>query len=204
MKRSTLVITTALVASCGISASAQTGRVITPTSSVSSPTDVGVRAHTNILYLGPNFNATPQTSGPPFAGYLYETPASIACIYNLQSSSFSPACNPNAVTYSYLNPIGGSKAIAIVDAFDDPNATGDLANFTAQFGLASANFTVVYAPSGGIPVGSCTGSVTQPPVDPTGGWEVEEALDLEWSHAMAPQAKLYLVEAQSNCFLDLF
>ena len=27
----------------------------------------------------------------------------------------------------------------------------------------------------------------------TGDWEVEEALDIEWSHAMAPQAKLFLV-----------
>jgi len=26
-------------------------------------------------------------------------------------------------------------------------------------------------------------------------WKVEEALDIEWAHAMAPQAKLFLVES---------
>ncbi|MDD5273813.1 MAG: hypothetical protein PHU14_13985, partial [Methylovulum sp.] len=35
------------------------------------------------------------------------------------------------------------------------------------------------------------------------GWEVEEALDLQWAHAMAPGAKLYLVEAASASFNDL-
>ncbi len=41
-------------------------------------------------------------------------------------------------------------------------------------------------------------------MDPTGGWEQEESLDIEWAHAMAPQATLYLVEAQSNSDVDLF
>jgi subtilase family serine protease len=40
-------------------------------------------------------------------------------------------------------------------------------------------------------------------VDPTGGWEIEEALDIEWVHAMAPGAKIFLVEANSNSFTDL-
>jgi len=43
-----------------------------------------------------------------------------------------------------------------------------------------------------------------PPVDPTGGWELEEALDIEYAHAMAPHARLYLVEAASNYDSDLF
>jgi subtilase family serine protease len=43
----------------------------------------------------------------------------------------------------------------------------------------------------------------KPAVDPTGGWEVEESLDIEWAHAMAPEASLYLVEAQSGSTADL-
>ena len=120
-------------------------------------------------------------------GICYETPASIACVYKLLPHT-GEACNPNVVT---ANPQGGVGAIAIVDAFDDPNAASDLAAFSAQFGLAPANFTVVYA--GGL----------EPPTDPSGGWEVEESLDIEWSHAMAPNAKIYLVEANSNSFDDL-
>jgi len=40
-------------------------------------------------------------------------------------------------------------------------------------------------------------------VDYSGGWEIEEALDVEWSHAMAPSANIYLVEACSNSDVDL-
>jgi len=115
-----------------------------------------------------------------------------------------PGCNPNVAS---LNPNGGSRAIAIVDAFDDPNAYADLATFSAQFGVGAINptsFIVVFAPKGGAKPGSCTGAASRPPVDPTGGWEVEESLDIEWAHAMAPEATLYLVEAQSNSYSDLF
>ncbi len=90
------------------------------------------------------------------------------------------------------NPTGGSNAIAIVDAYDDPTAASDLAAFSTQFGLPAPNFSVVYA------------SGTKPAQDPTGGWEVEESLDIEWAHAMAPDAKIYLVEAASNSNSDLF
>ena len=41
------------------------------------------------------------------------------------------------------------------------------------------------------------------PTDYTGGWEVEESLDIEWAHAMAPSANIYLVEACSNYDTDL-
>ena len=35
------------------------------------------------------------------------------------------------------------------------------------------------------------------------GWEIEESLDVQWSHAMAPEAKIVLVEAASNSDADL-
>ncbi len=35
------------------------------------------------------------------------------------------------------------------------------------------------------------------------GWALEIALDVEWAHAIAPQAKILLVEAASNSFADL-
>jgi subtilase family serine protease len=207
-----LSIAAALFVGCASTMLAQTaggggggGGVTTPPSSNSSTSDAGVRAHTNIQFLSSpgHYGGNPQShGGPPFPGYFYEDPASLACIYNLQQS-FPGGCNPNFV---FQNPYGGRKAIAIVDAFDDPNAYADLQGFAAQFGVAPINpssFIVVYAPSGGA-TGTCTGPATEPPVDPTGGWEVEEALDIEYSHSMAPEATLYLVEAQSNYDTDLF
>lgn len=196
-----LLVMAALIAGCAGSVLAQTS-VTVPASSLSNSSDAGVRAHTNIRFIAPGaFAGTPEFHGPPFPGYFYEDPASIACIYALQPPV--PGCNPNVVQ---LNPTGGGKAIAIVDAYDDPNAFTDLQTFSTQFGLApitTTSFIVVFAPAGGATPGSCAGSATRPPVDPTGGWEVEESLDIEWSHAMAPKATLYLVEAQSDYDSDL-
>jgi len=175
-----------------------------PPSSIVNPSDAGVRSHTNIQ-IGPLHSGTrAPNGGPPFAGLFYEDPASLACIYGL-IPTFDMACNPNNPRLD--NPTGGSQAIAVVDAYDDPNAASDLAAFSAQFGVPSpAKFHVIYAPAGIAPgTGQCaSGPGTEPATDPTGGWEIEESLDIEYAHAMAPQATLYLVEAQSNFDIDLY
>jgi kumamolisin len=170
-----------------------TATIITPSSSIALPSDFGVNSHTNIHLLIPpgGLPETAATFSPP-GGLFYQTPASIACIYGLAPAPANVAaagCNPNVVT---ANPTGGSKTIAIVDAYDDPNAASDLAAFSSNFGLPAPNFQVVYA----------TGM--KPPQDITGNWEAEESLDIEWSHAMAPNAKIVLVEAKSNSNADLF
>ncbi|MGA8103040.1 MAG: hypothetical protein WB869_12845, partial [Candidatus Acidiferrales bacterium] len=141
--------------------------IVTPESSVERPEDLGVRAHTNILLVvprgglpGSQFESIQPQEAPPYPGFFYETPASLACIYHLVRTSV-PGCNPNNTTE---NPTGGGNAIAVVDAYDYPTAASDLSTFSAQFGLPAANFTVVYA------------SGTRPSPDPTGGWELEEAL----------------------------
>src|SRR4029077_5353326 len=136
---------------------------------------------------------TPAVVGPPFSGYAFETPASIACLYHLVTPA--TGCNPNTFK---TNPSGGSKAIAIVDAYDYPTAMTDLNKFSAQFGLpavTASTFKVIFA--GG--AGNCSGS--DPGNDP--GWEGEQALDIDWAHAMAPKAKIFLVEAASAFNSDL-
>ena len=35
------------------------------------------------------------------------------------------------------------------------------------------------------------------------GWAVETSLDVEWAHAIAPDANILLVEAKSNSLTDL-
>ena len=160
-------------------------KVLIPSSSVELPGDLGRYAHTNIRVLLPEGTvAHEQTSGPPYAGFGFETPASLACVYGLVT--VVSGCNPNKVT---ALPTGGARMIAIVDAYDAPNAASDLARFSTQFGLPAANFQVVYA------------SGSKPAYDI--GWEFEESLDVQWAHAMAPNAKIVLVEASSNSFSDL-
>lgn len=162
------------------------GRVMAPASSIARASDKGVRAHTHLQIFVPEEAVTPF-AGPPFSGLGFETPASLGCVYNIVPKA--SACNPNLVT---ANPTGGFGAIAVVDAFHSPTALADLQTFSTQFGLKAPNLTVVFA------------SGTKPAQDPTGGWELEAALDLQWAHAMAPDAKLILVEAASDSLSNLF
>ena len=174
------------------------GKVISPQSNLERSGDVGIRAHTNVELLIPSgsgpgvssasaFGGVIPASTTPAPGFVAETPASLGCVYFLVSTRVA-GCNPTTAT---LNPSGGSRVIAIVDAFDDPNAATDLAIFSSQFGLPAANFTKVFA------------SGVKPPQDPTGGWELEASLDIEWAHAMAPSARIILVEAASNSLSNL-
>lgn len=177
----TLVATLCLLGFAGRASAADSGqgRVIVPPSSVEQPGDRGVRAHTTFLIYQPG---GPQPDSQPGG----ETPASLACVYRLVKHT--AGCPKVGST---LNPSGGAGAIALVDAYDNPDAAADIAAFSTEWGLPAANFLQVYA------------NGTQPPNNP-GGWSLEEALDIEWSHANAPNAQIILVEAASNNNSDLY
>jgi kumamolisin len=166
------------------------GKVITPLSSVSTP---GKGGHTNFKIFVPAGHGLSS----PIPDYNFaETPASMACVYKVtQVGPNNTGCNPN--TGGNNRPSGGWGAIALVDAYDDPNAASDLAFFDNYYGLPQANFTVVYANTSfgtlnGL-TADCAG--TPPPANENFGWDVEESLDIEWSHVMAPAAHIILVEA---------
>lgn len=169
----------AFVASAAAQSSPRRGRVIVPETSIERPADAGVRAHTNHLIF------VPESAQATFSTPSGETPASLGCVYQV----VSPLATGCTIAASSLNPNGGAGAIALVDAYDDPTAANDLAVFSSQFGLPAPNFSVVYA-SGTKPAANC-------------GWGQEESLDIEWAHAMAPNAKIYLVEASSATFAAL-
>jgi kumamolisin len=179
------------------------GSIVVPMSSIERAGDLGKRAHTNVSVFVPldDFKSrravAAAAGGPPFSGLFFETPASVACVYGLVTTV--EGCNPTTVTVSAS---GGSNAMAIVDAYDDPSAVDDLTTFSSRFRLPAPNLQVVYA-SGTNPGRDCTlynekGNCIEY------GWELEESLDVQWAHAMAPNAEIYLVEAASNSFSDLF
>ena len=175
----------------------QRGTVITPASSVARPEDAGVRMHTNYVLFMPEgktlANISPETT---FAEY----PASMACVYGVGPKY--AGCVPT--NNSAYNSKGGWGAIAIVDAFDDPTAASDLAYFSSYFGLPAANFTKVIANTSFGTLNGMTASCSGTPQNANlYGWDVEEALDIEWAHAMAPSAKIILVEACTNYTTDL-
>ena len=118
-------------------------------------------------------------SSPPGGAY---TPSQIAQAYGF-----------NSIAFGGIKGDGTGQTIAIVDAYSDPNIQSDLNVFDAQFGLANTTVTQVNE----------TGGTALPGADSTGGWEMEESLDVEWAHAMAPGAKIVLVAANSPNDNDL-
>ena len=121
--------------------------------------------------------------GGPSGGY---TPAQIQQAYGF-----------NSITFNGVAGTGNGETIAIVDAYNDPNIQSDLNTFDTQFGLPAT--TVTRVSETGTPA-----TASYPASDSTGGWELEESLDVEWAHAMAPGANIMLVEASSTYDSDLF
>lgn len=174
-----------MAASAALAVAQDQRPVFVPESSVARPEDAGLRVHTNYFMRIPDHNLNP--SAPP-PGVTIETPASIACIYHLASSNIAGCPVATATKHA----TGGSQTIVIVDAYDDPSAGADLKTFSTQWALPNANFTKKYA------------SGTKPPNACASGWEGEEALDIQWAHAMAPKANIVLMEAASNSFADMY
>jgi hypothetical protein len=110
------------------------------------------------------------------------------------SGSFTPTQIQQAYQFNQVTFNGSTETIAIVDAYNDPNIQSDVNTFDNQFsGLPPITIKVV----------NQTGGSNLPSADSTGGWELEESLDVEWAHAMAPGANITLVEANSASLSDL-
>ncbi|KTC80885.1 S53 family peptidase [Legionella cherrii] len=120
--------------------------------------------------------------------------------YKPNTPHFMPTgLTPSQIRVAYgfnsVNAQGKGQVIAIVDAYDDPKIEADLAVFSKHFGLpacttANGCFKKIYA----------TGR--KPRTD--AGWAGEIALDVEWAHAVAPAAKIILVEAANDQMDSLF
>jgi subtilase family serine protease len=132
-----------------------------------------MRCHAHVV-LGPD--GKPGAGSTP-SGY---GPADIQAAYGLPSGTG-----------------GAGKVIAIVDAFDYPNAESDLAVYRQQFGLPACTTA-----------NGCFKKVNQNGVQGSypranSGWSQEEALDLDMASATCPNCKIILVEANSAQTADL-
>ena len=138
----------------------------------------------------------------------------VANALTLSSPSGTVAYAPDQVLTAYGIRIlcdGTGQTIAIVDAYDDPSIYQAVDAFDAQFGLTSSGPTLSnqYGPASSfLAVLNQYGQATSfPGTDPVGigisNWEVEEALDVEWAHAVAPGARIILVEVNSQSLSDL-
>jgi hypothetical protein len=103
------------------------------------------------------------------------SPAQVTQAYGLNAIGFTTSSGT-------IKGNGAGEVIALIEAYHDPYIQSDLATFDQANDLPRANLIVA----------NQAGSIANP------GWELEEALDVEWAHAIAPGATILVVEAQSQ------
>jgi subtilase family serine protease len=124
------------------------------------------------------------------------TPAQIRAAYGLPALTAAAA------------QLGAGQTIYIVNAKHDPNIAAELAAFNSKFGLpscttrtlaASATLPLAAASSSGcelvIAYSTTAGALTATAPAYDSGWATEIALDVQWAHAIAPLARIVLIEA---------
>lgn len=122
-----------------------------------------------------------------FAAYHFSNYQGRPPIHVYGSSSKNPiGMTPEKIKAAYhLPPTGGHGVIAIVGAYDDASIEKDLNTFSDAFGLPTCT--------------TINGCFTKHKISSTAksnsGWTMETSLDVEWAHAIAPKAKIILVEA---------
>jgi subtilase family serine protease len=113
---------------------------------------------------------TMRPTAAPSGGY---TPAQIRAAYSL-----GPLLHKGIT--------GTGESIVIVDSFGSPTIRHDLKVFDRQFKIAPPRSLTIIHPAGPIPPFKLNETRV--------GWAQETTLDVEWAHAMAPRARIVLVE----------
>ncbi len=102
--------------------------------------------------------------------------------------------------YNFPSSTAGSgQTIAVVDAFDDPDAESDLATYRAYYALPACGsstgcFVKVNQDGQARPLPRAAGN---------SGWDLEESLDVQMISAICPNCKIILVEANAPTIKDL-
>jgi hypothetical protein len=116
--------------------------------------------------------------------------------------AYNPANLESAYKLTRASDIRGlGETVAVVDAYKDPNAARDLAVYRNAWKLPACDNA---AGAGCVTVVNERGTSHRlPTVDPTGGWELEESLDMDMVSAICPNCHILLVEARSPMLADL-
>jgi len=107
---------------------------------------------------------------------------------------------PSSLQSAYALPsstAGSGETVAVVDAYNDPNAASDLATYRSDWGLPACGtgcFEQVNEEGHTSPLPAAAGST---------GWDVEESLDIDMVSAICPLCHIILVEANSADTADL-
>jgi subtilase family serine protease len=154
---------------------ARSGRLVSVGVLLSSAAALVAQPYEKDLHGPPAVDAQPPIHFQP---YLTASP-----------TGYSVAQVRHAYGFDQIAATGAGQVIAIVDAFGSSTIQNDLAVFSAKYGLPAAKLNIYY-PQGKV---HRTDS----------GWALETSLDVEWAHAVAPNATIALIVAKSASLTDL-
>ncbi|MFF1338477.1 putative Ig domain-containing protein [Streptomyces sp. NPDC058290] len=113
---------------------------------------------------------------------------------NILPSGYGPTDLQGA--YALPASAGAGATVAIIDAYDDPNAEADLATYRSQYGLPACTTA-----NGCFKKVDQNGGTNYPTAD--SGWAGEISLDVDMVSAVCPQCHILLVEANQPSMADL-
>ena len=111
----------------------------------------------------------------------------------LATTTYLNGYSPDQLRTAYGLSTDSTMAVAIVDAYANPNAATDLAAYRTQFKIVGSGTLTQVNQTGG-PITKLRGNV---------GWGQEEMLDLEMISAICPSCQIIYVGANSASFNDL-
>jgi subtilase family serine protease len=172
--------TLALTAPLGQAAPATASHGVSVARACAAPTQKGDMA----------CNALQVTAGTPKSAHAESDLTAAAAPSGYGPASLQAAYNlPSATS-------GSGQTVAIVDAYDDPNAESDLATYRSQYGLSACTTA-----NGCFKKVNQTGGTKYPRGN--SGWGEEISLDLDMVSAACPNCKILLVEASSSSMTNL-
>jgi subtilase family serine protease len=186
----TVLASTALAAASLTTASAQAA-----TPAKAAPAKAAAQTHTASSAPVKRACATPTRAGQMSCLALVRT--DVTAHKGIQPQLAPSGYGPSDLTSAYALPSGGSgQTVAIVDAYDDPNAESDLGTYRSQYGLPACTTA-----NGCFKKVNETGGSTPPSAD--AGWAEEESLDVDMVSAVCPSCHILLVEASQPSTDDL-
>jgi hypothetical protein len=108
---------------------------------------------------------------------------------------------PQLVKAYDLPSLGKVRNVAVVDAYNDPNAVSDLATYRSDWGISACDTATE---AGCLTVTDENGAASPLPSDSGAtGWATEESLDVDMVSAVCPNCHIFLVEANTPEISDL-
>jgi subtilase family serine protease len=110
-----------------------------------------------------------------------------------RAAGFGPCYSPQEIRHAYgvdqlinRGDDGRGQTIVIFDSYGSPTITSDLASFDEGYGLPAPPSFKILSPLGTVPYNPTA-------IPDQVGWAAETTLDVEWAHAMAPDASIVLM-----------